>query len=132
MMASGRESPAGKRRAMTADFWDTPMNSVPMALEVTPEGLVVPVEAPPCGATLDIPHAGIHLVCDKPAGHISPVPRLGSVLGTRHRQFLRLDPPHAVGWCDDHCSQPCEPLRGVLETLRSQGLPVQQNYEDGE
>ena len=102
------------------------------ALEVTPDGLVVPVEAPPCGATLDIPDRGIHLVCDRPAGHPSPL--------IRHRQFLRTDPPHAVGWCDDHCAQPCEPLRGFLEGIRRQGLyvhqhqdlPVQQNHQDGE
>jgi hypothetical protein len=97
------------------------------ALEVTPEGLVVPVEAPPCGATLDIPDRGIHLVCDRPAGHT--IPCRGSVLATRHRQFLQLSPPHAVGWCDDHCAQPCEPLRGFLDTIRSQGLSVHQENQ---
>jgi hypothetical protein len=49
------------------------------ALEVTPDGLVVPVEAPPCGAT--------------------------------------------------HCAQPCEPLRGFLDTIRSQGLSVHQDNQ---
>lgn len=91
---------------------------IPLALEVMPDGVVCPVEAPPCGATLDIPHAGLHLVCDRPAGHDSPL--------VRHRQFLRIDPPHAVAWCSDHCSEPCEPWRGTLETLRRQGLPVRQ------
>lgn len=91
---------------------------IPLALEVTHDGLVVPVEAPPCGARLDIPHAHIRLVCDRPAGH-GP--------GMRHRQFLTTSPPHAVGWCDDHCSNPCEPLKGVLKTLRTQGLFVEQS-----
>jgi hypothetical protein len=88
----------------------------PMALEVTPEGLVIPVEAPACGATLDIPQKGIHLVCDRPAGH-----QAGHL---RHRQIIQLDPPHGVGWCDDVCGEPCEPLRGILEGLRDQGLEV--------
>jgi len=94
----------------------------PMGLEVTPEGLVIPVEAPPCGATLDIPERHIHLVCDRPGGH-----QAGHL---RHRQIIQLSPPQAVGWCDDHCSQPCEPLRGVLDLLRKQGLSVHQNHQE--
>jgi hypothetical protein len=94
----------------------------PSALEVTPEGLVIPVEAPPCGQTLDIPEKGIHLVCDRPAGH--QVASGQGILATRHRQIIQRDPPHGVGWCDDHCGQPCEPLSGVLDGLREQGLEV--------
>jgi hypothetical protein len=90
----------------------------PMALEVTPEGLVIPVEAPACGERLDIPDRGIHLVCDRPAGH-----QAGHL---RHRQIIQLSPPHGVAWCDDHCAQPCEPLKGVLEGLRKLGLAIRQ------
>jgi len=100
----------------------------PMGLEVTPEGLVIPVEAPACGATLDIPERHVHLVCDRPAGHQAGT---YGVLATRHRQIIQLSPPQAVGWCDDHCSQPCEPLKGVLDLLRKQGLSAHQNNQDG-
>ena len=92
---------------------------IPLALEVTPDGVVYRVEAPPCEATVDIPYAGVHLSCDRPACH----------RGIPHRQFLRIDPPHAVGWCGDYCAEPCDALKGRLETLREQGLEV--NQTDG-
>lgn len=99
----------------------------PMALEVTPDGIVFPVEAPPCGERLDIPERGVHLVCDRPAGHTDPGD--SSVMATRHRHIIRLSPPHAVAWCNDHCAQPCEPLAGVLDLLKQQGLSIHQTRE---
>ena len=83
------------------------MNLPPMALEVTPEGLVIPVEAPPCGHLLDIPSRHVHLYCDRPAGHDG-----------KHRAIIQLTPPQAVNWCDDGCSQPCTPVMAWLRELR--------------
>ena len=87
------------------------MNLPPVALEVMADGYYRAVEAPPCGDPLDIDSHDIHLKCDRPANHSEP----------RHRQVLSLQPPHAVQWCDDGCSRPCEPLRGYLQELRGYG-----------
>lgn len=90
----------------------------PAALEVGPDGQVYPVEAPPCGERLIIPDRNINLTCDRPAGHTT------GPQACRHRQILQLSPVHAVGWCDDACSRPCEPLRAWLDMLRDQGLTI--------
>jgi hypothetical protein len=105
------------------------MNDVPpMSLEVTPEGLVVPVEAPACGERLDIPERGIHLICDRPAGH-SSCGYESTVLSIKHRHILQMNPPQAVGWCGTQCAQPCEPLRAVLEDGRLSVLQVQKDEQ---
>lgn len=78
------------------------------ALEEMPDGSYAPVEAPPCGHLLDIPQADILLRCDRQAGHRE----------TKHRAVLSLEPPHAVHWCNDRCSAPCDALKGYLRDLR--------------
>lgn len=85
----------------------------PMALEevvnrVTGEITWRPVEAPPCGARLDMPEHGVRLVCDLPRDHHG---KHAMVLGGNY-------PLH---WCDDNCAHRCDVPLSALYKIRTAG-----------
>jgi hypothetical protein len=88
-----------------------------MELVFTIEGGVVyrPVEAPPCGARLDIDTRGVHLACDRIVGHQDEEREDWS----KHRAVIDAELGYALLWCEDDCAHRCQSwLANEVTTLK--------------
>jgi hypothetical protein len=72
----------------------------------------LPIECPPCGQRLDLDDNGVHLVCDKPAGHNERA----SWPPNRHRQVLAAH--EAAEWCVEGCAHVCSGPQMALAYIR--------------
>ena len=63
-----------------------------------------PIEAPPCGARLDLNARDVHIVCDRIAGHQDEDRDDWS----KHRAVIDAAAGYALHWCEDDCAHRCD------------------------